>query len=136
MQSQPQENPEISTNTSTTVPNTTSQYGILANQLHSAGLRDPIDDSGYSGRAEEGGVASPVDTEGVQDEFRGLNLSESNEERPKPSFQRISEYENALSPSPPRKASEGPGFKIVKKKGSRIDGPQLDQFPNGSLPWY
>jgi hypothetical protein len=45
---------------------------------------------------------------------------------------RISEYENALSPSPPRKLSEGPGFKVVKKKGTnRGDGPRLDEFPNG-----
>jgi hypothetical protein len=131
MQSQPQENPTIPNSTNTTVPNTNPQYGILPNDLHSADSCEPVNESGRSSRAEEGGVASPVDTEGAEDEFRRLNLSESNEERPKPSFQLISEYENALAPSPPRKPSEGPGFKVVKRKGGRSDGQQLDQFPNG-----
>jgi hypothetical protein len=131
MQSQPQENPTIPKNTNTTVPETNPQYGILSNELHSADLREPGNEPGHSSRADEGGVASTVDTEGAEDELRRLNLSARNEDRPKPSFQRISEYENALVPSPPRKASEGPGFKVVKKKGGRSDGPQLDQFPNG-----
>jgi hypothetical protein len=136
MQSQSHDIPTIPTNSSTSVPTTSSEHGILANELQSADLHDSVNVSERSGRADEGGDASPVDTEGAQDQLRRLNLGESNEERPKPSFQRISEYENALSPSPPRKASEGPGFKVVKKKGGRPDGPQLDQFPNGTSITY
>ncbi|EHL00138.1 F-box [Glarea lozoyensis ATCC 20868] len=133
MQSQFHDIPTIPNTSSASVPSTSSEHGILANELQSADLHDSVNVAERSGRADEGGEASSVDTEGAQDEFRRLNLRESNEERPKPSFQRISEYENALSPSPPRKASEGPGFKVVKKKGGRTDGPQLDQFPNEVL---
>lgn len=50
---------------------------------------------------------------------------------PKTPARRISEYENAFSPSPQRTDYEGPIFKVVKKKNSRPDAPQLEEFPNG-----
>ena len=69
---------------------------------------------------------------GVEEPLRGLNLDTNFENRPRPSYQRIAEYENALVPSLPRKQPEGPGFKIVKKKGGTSDeGHQLENFPNG-----
>jgi hypothetical protein len=67
----------------------------------------------------------------VQEELRRLNLPTKSATPPKPSFLRISEYENALSPLPPRKQGEGLGFKIIKRKGNSLEGPQLDSFPNG-----
>ncbi|TVY37226.1 F-box/WD repeat-containing protein [Lachnellula occidentalis] len=67
------------------------------------------------------------DVMGMHKQLAGLNLEDERRKR-------ISEYENALSPSPPRKQSEGPGFKVVKKKGATRDGgPQLDDFPNEVL---
>ncbi|CZT06765.1 related to f-box/wd-repeat protein pof10 [Rhynchosporium agropyri] len=69
----------------------------------------------------------------LQEQLRGLNVSNADEDRPKPTFQLISEYENALSPVPPRKLSDGPAFKVVKKKGQRDGGPQLENFPNEVL---
>lgn len=68
----------------------------------------------------------------MDEALRGLNLDTNLENRPRPSYQRIAEYENALAPSPPKKQPEGPGFKVVKKKGSTgEEGPQLENFPNG-----
>jgi hypothetical protein len=131
---------EIATSTRTSIsnasePSNASQYGILAQQLQSADLREPIEEEriGSAGSSHEATVTEPASADGVglQEELRRLKVNDRDEDRPKPSFQRISEYENALSPTPPRKQSEGPGFKVIKKKGNRLDGPQLDKFPNG-----
>ncbi|KAH8651562.1 putative F-box/WD repeat-containing protein pof10 [Tricladium varicosporioides] len=112
------------------------QHGFLpVQQQQTADLRDPISDdrdSGESDGRETLGAASSVNTQDAQEQLRGLSLNES-QSRPKASFQRISEYENALCPSPTRKQSEGPGFKVVKRKGMRLDAPQLDKFPNEVL---
>lgn len=49
--------------------------------------------------------------------------------RPKPSYQRIAEYESALSPSP-KSDWEGPAFQVIVKKGPYA-GTNLVKFPNG-----
>jgi hypothetical protein len=115
-----------------------SQYGFLANQLPSADARvSPLDEraasAGPGAAPDESGTRSPGRAE-LQEQLGRLNLDDSNETRPKPSFQLISEYENALLPSTPRKHNEGPGFKVVKKQSSTLDGPQLENFPNGNFP--
>lgn len=115
-------------------PINTSQYGILSEELHSAGLRDPPHETQLFAESSASLNATDALSSGdtrLQDELRRLSLSDRADTRPKPSFQRISEYENALTPSPPRKQSEGPGFRIIKKKGNKLDGPKLDEFPNG-----
>ncbi|KAI1852503.1 hypothetical protein JX266_002681 [Neoarthrinium moseri] len=43
---------------------------------------------------------------------------------------RISEYENALTPSTPRQAL---GFKVIRRANPQHDGPQLADFPNEIL---
>ncbi|TVY27283.1 F-box/WD repeat-containing protein [Lachnellula hyalina] len=102
-------------------------------QSHSINAADPQPEAQH-------GILSPAvsadadpgpclkhDAMGIQKQLAGLNPEDERRKR-------ISEYENALSPSPPRKQSEGPGFKVVKKKGAtRGDGPQLDNFPNEVL---
>ncbi|TVY56087.1 F-box/WD repeat-containing protein pof10, partial [Lachnellula suecica] len=50
-----------------------------------------------------------------------------------PGLSRIAEYENALLPPPPRKLSEGLGFKVTKKKNVAVDGLKLEEFPNEVL---
>ena len=91
-------------------PETEAQHGILSPEV--SANADP-------------GSRDQRDAVGMQKQLAGLSLEDERRKR-------ISEYENALSPSPPRKLSEGPGFKVVKKKGAtRGDGPQLDEFPNG-----
>jgi hypothetical protein len=118
-------------------PDNTSQHGFLPNELHSADLRDHLPDgsaaSGCSIRASDVIETQLSDEAELHEEqLRGLSFGGSHETRSKPSFQRISEYENALSPSTPRRQYEGPGFKIINKKGNRLDGPQLVSFPNGT----
>ncbi|KAI9745614.1 MAG: hypothetical protein M1818_001148 [Claussenomyces sp. TS43310] len=52
---------------------------------------------------------------------------------PKPSVRRITEYENASLSVTPRPESGGPAFKIIKRKGNRQGGCQIDSFPNEVL---
>lgn len=110
-----------------------SQHGILAQQIRPADVRDSngIEVVASGSTSGEADADLPV---GTEEQLRGLSLGDVNEPRAKPSFQRISEYENALSPSPPRKHTEGPGFKVVKNKGDRLGGRQLADFPNGLVP--
>ncbi|CAG8977974.1 hypothetical protein HYALB_00001855 [Hymenoscyphus albidus] len=136
MQSEPIEISPISTNVNTSATSNTSQYGILPQDLHLADQPVPRDEersgSSTSRSPSQGGASSTADAI-VQAEFRRLNLSDKSTDRPKPSYEQISEYENALSHSPARKDSDGPAFKVVVKKGNSIDGPQLNEFPNEVL---
>jgi hypothetical protein len=133
------EYPELSTPISKTInaseTSNTSQYGFLSEQLHTTDLRDPLEEE-HSATSASSITANAVgslshDDARLQEQLHRLSFKDSTDNRPKPSFQRISEHENALSPSTTRKQSEGPGFKIITNKGNRVDGPQLDQFPNG-----
>lgn len=77
-----------------------------------------------------GGEGANADS--LQERLRRLNdvHEESNAKRSKNAGQRISEYENALTPAVPRQAL---GFKVIKRADSRSDGVQLSDFPNGTL---
>ena len=125
--------PELNASESSSTP----QYGIHDLPQPSAFLRDSREQHSDEPESAAGERSADVlDSAGLEhqvQEFRGLNIRDENENRPKASFQVISEYENALSPSPARKSSEGLGFKVIKKKGHRLDGPQLENFPNGML---
>ncbi|RDL30345.1 putative F-box repeat-containing protein pof10 [Venustampulla echinocandica] len=143
MQPEPTEtSTPLSNNINPLETNDNSQYGFHDHEeLQSADLqlRGPLveDRAGFaaSNRTSPGTGSPPSNGPRVQEELARLSLGGRSGEnsRPKPSFQRISEYENALSHSPPRRQSEGPGFKVIKKKGRRLDAPQLDQFPNEVL---
>lgn len=117
-------------------PTNASQHGILPDPLQSTDLRDSHDEARIESTAEASGVDDSESSHGDEDtlptEVRRLQLNEGTHKRPKASFQRISEYENALSPSPPRKDSEGPTFKVVKKKGNTLNGAEFEKFPNGT----
>jgi hypothetical protein len=117
-------------------PSNASHHGSLADNLHPGDVRDPFEED----RVEPPGSGRPPNASGPESredttlptQSRRLRLDQGNENKPKASFQRISEYENALSPSPPRKPSEGPGFKVIKHKGkSTLDGTEFENFPNG-----
>ncbi|KAI0152471.1 hypothetical protein F4776DRAFT_601931 [Hypoxylon sp. NC0597] len=59
------------------------------------------------------------------------NVHEKSEAtRPHAPGQRISEYENALTPAVPRQAL---GFKVIKRADAQSDGVQLSDFPNEIL---
>ncbi|KAH8787722.1 putative F-box/WD repeat-containing protein pof10 [Hyaloscypha finlandica] len=115
-----------------------SHHGFLPAHLHPADIRDPLEEE----RVESPDPGPPADVAesgsredtSLPAEFRRLRLDQGVENKPKASFQRISEYENALSPSPPRKQSEGPGFKVIKHKGKNaFDGTEFEKFPNEVL---
>jgi hypothetical protein len=111
------------------IPFNTSQHGFLPQDLPPAELHDPREGAqSCGGNAHE--LSSNDDSPSPQRIGR-LSLRDSNENRPRPSFQQISEYENALANSARRNSSEGPTFKVIKTKRNRLDGPQLNNFPNG-----
>jgi len=71
-----------------------------------------------------------------QDSLPGLNVDVARGDHSKPTVHRISEHENALAALPQKKEFEGPYFRVVKS-GSILNGPQLENFPNGiSVPNY
>ena len=130
---------EISTKTPTSTDHldtsNTTQHGFVPDHLRSAEPAEPSHKS-------PGSSAGPTSTSSAADSHngddatsqvhsRGLNLDDSSEHLPKASVQRISEYEKALLPRSPPRQAEGPDFRIIKKKGKRLGGPQLNQFPNG-----
>ena len=124
--------PELNASESSSTP----QYGIHDLPQPSADLRDSREQHSDEPESAAGERSADVESTGLEEqvqELRGLNIHNENENRPKASFQVISEYENALSPSSARKSSEVLGFKVIKKKGHRLDGPQLENFPNGML---
>ena len=134
MQPEPTElSNHILNTTNASEPPNASQYGFLPDSLHSAELRDySPGEHGQTADAATATAAVEAASTEVHEQVGQLNQQGSNETRPKPSFQQISEYENALSPSPTKRQSEGPGFKVIKKKGNNADGPQLTEFPNGT----
>lgn len=139
MQSESNESSHIPNPANTSEPSNASQYGFHTDQLRSAEAHDPFTGQQHDSPAsiDAGDVAtSRLDDVFLSERLQGLNVNDGLENRPKPSFQRISEYENALSPSPPRRQNEGPAFKVIKKKGGKNDGPKLDEFPNGMVSSY
>ncbi len=127
----------ITTQNNTIEPTTSSQYGFPSEHLPSADHRDPPGEERIGSASPTSATNSAESPSGEgsesQEQIRRLSRNYGSTNRPKPSFQRISEYEKALSPSPSRKHSEGLAFKIIKKKGSNSDGPRLDEFPNGTV---
>jgi hypothetical protein len=124
-QLQPQNNPSE--------PSNPSHHGFLPAHLHPA---DPLEEDRVelpgSGHPADAAESRAIQVAGLPTQLHRLRLNQGVENKPKASFQRISEYENALSPSPPRKQSEGPGFKIIKHKGKNtLDGTEFEKFPNG-----
>lgn len=67
----------------------------------------------------------------LDERLRGLSFgSGSGEQAPAPG-QRVSDYENALTPPA---GGHAMGFKVIKRHDTRSDGTQLEDFPNGKVP--
>lgn len=119
--------------TPTNVPETSnsSQYGFSPSPLLPEDLYGHLDDErSVSGDSNTSSDVS--ETRSTTNDLSRLKLEDSSSRRPKPSYHRISEYENALSPTPTKKRNEGPAFVVTSsKKGGRLDGLPLDKFPNG-----
>lgn len=79
--------------------------------------------------ATSGSFTEGVDSESLEERLRGLNHSASLDAGSPPlPGKRISEYENALAPSTPRKAL---GFKVIRRDDALASGVLLSEFPNG-----
>ena len=119
------------TTSSAAGPLNTSQHGFHPDHLPSANERDGPREERVE-LADSG--PNRVSETGFSEEFqRRLSVNDRGNNKPKPSFQQIAEYENALAPSPLRRQNEGPGFKVIKRKGGTSDGLQLAEFPNGTF---
>lgn len=114
----------------TSLPINTSQHGLLPDQQHPAGSRDLLNQERPESAASIGSENGQSD--GAEDQFSRLSVAETDDTRPKPSFQQISEYESALSPSP-KKQNQGPIFRVVKANSSRVDAVNLENCPNGKI---
>lgn len=65
----------------------------------------------------------------LEDRLRRLSICDQSSTGRLPlAGRRITEYENALTPSIPRQAL---GFKVIKRTSSETAGVNLDDFPNG-----
>lgn len=111
-------------------PTTSSQHGL--HQHDPSGLyRVRSQDSSASPRSiPDLGPSSleGVNADQLDEKLRGLNLGKFANEHPHVAGQRVSEYENALTPPTPRQAM---GFKVIKRPDSASTGIQLTEFPNG-----
>jgi hypothetical protein len=133
MQSELTEISQTVSNSSTDDSSNSIQYGIQAPHL--------LPDDPASSHKEQHGkftgevpVAAnqglPLRRDETADKLPRLSASPERN-RTKPSYQNIAEYENALASGSPKIQNEGPVFKVIWKKGSAHNGPQLDEFPNG-----
>ncbi|KAL3590245.1 hypothetical protein FPOAC2_12432 [Fusarium poae] len=71
-----------------------------------------------------------VDADLLDEELRRLSLRHHSSAQPSAPGQRISEYENAMTPPTPKKAL---GFKVIKRFETSSDGVLLEDFPNEIL---
>ncbi|KAI6748607.1 hypothetical protein HG530_015380 [Fusarium avenaceum] len=93
--------------------------------------------SGDSSGADPGSVPAlrrdsghDVDADLLDEELRRLSFEHHSAVQPSAPGQRISEYENAMTPPTPKKAL---GFKVIKRSESPPGGVQLEDFPNEIL---
>ena len=140
MQQVPSETSQtIQTQNSLDLPNTSLQHGCLLHDprgssrdslrqgerfgsLSPQSVRDDATDSSF--------VVEGVNGDSLEERLRGLNVSAAPSAVGRSALfgQRISDYENALASSTPRKVM---GFKVVKRADTPSDGIQLYDFPNG-----
>jgi hypothetical protein len=132
MQSDPTELSNQLPNTTNAVSNNVLQYGFLPVEPHTPGSEhDQRNDSGTSTTPVVPPQASAGHAASLEARLRRLSVGHATPT--KFPAQRIAEYENALSSATSKYEAEGPGFMIIKKKGHRLGGPRLDQFPNGRI---
>ncbi|KAF5666056.1 f-box WD-repeat protein [Fusarium heterosporum] len=133
MQQEPLEHTEPLIHRDNPLETQSTQHGSLRNDP--SGLRRVY--SGDSGGAEPGSAPAlrrdsghDVDADLLQEELRRLSLEHHSIVQPLAPGQRISEYENAMTPPTPKKAL---GFKVIKRSESPSGGAQLEDFPNEIL---
>ena len=117
-----------------------SQYG--SHHHDPSGLPRPRPAGSFSSSGSARSVPEPrrdsidgVNADQLDEKLRGLSLGPYAGGGLLAPGQRISEYENALTPPTPKQAL---GFKVIKRPDSQYDGPQIQDFPNGQYPtsWH
>lgn len=138
MQRQPSESSEqICQSNNTPAPSSSSQHGFLHHgpsdirQVRSASSScGSHSASPHSVSELDREPRDAVDADRLDEKLRGLSLHgklKTSLNRPITAGQRVSDYENALTPPTPRQAL---GFKVIRRSDSS-DGPQMTDFPNG-----
>ncbi|KAF4998875.1 hypothetical protein FDECE_11688 [Fusarium decemcellulare] len=135
MQQEPPENPEPVTYQDNPSSTSSSQHGPLhhdSNDLRRARSGDSSVAELRSVSEIRRGSGHDVDADLLDEELRRLSLAphEAGRTPQLAPGQRISEYENAMTPPTPKKAM---GFKVIKRTESPSDGVQLTDFPNEIL---
>ncbi|KAI0889041.1 uncharacterized protein GGS22DRAFT_152983 [Annulohypoxylon maeteangense] len=120
-------------------PHQTVQHGLQHHGFNGSARRSLLQQlsDGMSPRSERGDSAiddgeGVVNLDTLHERLRRLNdvHEEPNATQTIAPGQRISEYENALTPAVPRQAL---GFKVIKRADTRSDGVQLSDMPNEIL---
>ncbi|OAA43670.1 F-box and WD domain protein [Metarhizium rileyi] len=130
---------ELHQSNNTQLPSSSSQHGFLHHehngirQAHSAvSCPGSCSASPHSVPDSRRKALAAVDADKLDEKLRGLSLDEKPSiarRRPITAGQRISDYENALTPPTPRQAL---GFKIIRRFDAS-SGPRLTDFPNEIL---
>ena len=135
MQQEFPENSDIVTHADQSSSTLSTQHGLL--HRNPSGLSR--DRSGDSTGASPGSASAirrdsvdGVDADQLDEKLRGLSFGTPPSSHATIPGQRISDYENALTPPTPMQAS---GFRVIKRSDGRCDGIQLTDFPNGSYQW-
>lgn len=130
MQQEPLTNSELPQSSHAPISSAPSQHGSF-HPDHSGLYRVRSGSSSASARSvgDLGGLpVDGIDTDQVDERLLGLSLGGRSDTRSAAAGQRVSDYENALTPPTPRQAL---GFKVIKRINPDSDGPQLSDFPNG-----
>ena len=131
MQQEFLENSESVTHSDQHSTDPSTQHGLLHRDpsgLHRARSGESAGTSPRSVSAIRRDSVEGVDADQLDEKLRGLSLDKPSDTRVLIPGQRISDYENALTPPTPRQAL---GFKVIKRSDGRCDGMQLTDFPNG-----
>jgi hypothetical protein len=114
-------------------PAITSQYGFQSPDLQPHGSLPEQQRASTAYSPSSGARHASVDHDGaIPEPLLGLNVDVACEDHTKPTAHRISEHENALASFPQKKEFEGPYFRVVKSS-STLNGPRLENFPNGNI---
>jgi hypothetical protein len=112
-------------------PAITPQYGFQSPDLQPHGsLSEQQTASPASSPSSDARHASVDHDIATRQPLLGLIVDVAREDHTKPAVHRIFEHENALKSLSQKKLFEGPYFKVVKS-GSTLNGPRLEDFPNG-----
>jgi hypothetical protein len=120
-------------------PINASQHGFQSLEVEPAGSLNDSRSESTQALASSDATRTTIDRENGGQTLRRLNVVLSDENRSKPSVKRIAEHENAFAPVTPKKQAKGPLFRVVRKSSISVNGPQLEDFPNGigatALTW-